>query len=465
MKRRDLIRIAPLSLAGLAGMTTKTFGAETCCQAAQGGKEPLALTYSKKVRERLTWIRDTQSQNLMEASWRIAETVQRGNKCYQTAWDAGHTEGDSWPDRNGEPEIFSTRFDLKTAKEGDLLLASGQFIWSEEFAKKKVYLIACPSAWSGDALMAELLRDDIQNQKLRPYADLFIENKATALGGLVNIPGMPVPVGPVSGIVGKTTLWMMLADACRILANKGVSVAVKGDEPKVTGKQVDWQNFAGWVKPGDPLMDNYFDEVMRQIELVFAELGTIRKIGEMCADTALRGGIVYGYSRYNYIAGEASTRRSGLALTRGVYGSRDKQEETFGGTSKDLVVMGITKPDDEVDLRYLDLFKKRGVPVVSLGAMTRSHAVPDGRTVPKEASISAGKMCDTYGLFAVPGFDQRICPTSGVLLDHLWWTTMMSFVESYMAKSGGNVPGVYLSGAVKGGMEHLYRMRSLYSNE
>ena len=74
-------------------------------------------------------------------------------------------------------------------------------------------------------------------------------------------------------------------------------------------------------------------------------------------------------------------------------------------------------------------------------------------------------MCDTYGLFAIPGFERRVCPTSGVLLDHLWWISMMCFVESYIEKSGGNVPGFYFSGALKGGMEHLYRMRALYDNE
>ena len=203
---------------------------------------------------------------------------------------------------------------------------------------------------------------------------------------------------------------------------------------------------------------------MKQIEMLFADLGKINTIGEICADTALKGGIIYGYSRYNSVAGEASTRRSGLALTRGVYGFRSDPKD-FPGTSKDCVIMGITKPDDEIDLKYLDMFRSRDMKVASIGTMTRAHDVPKGRTVPKETDIHAGRMCDTYGLFAVKGLDQRICPTSGVLLDHLYWTSMMSFVEQYIEKSGGDVPGVYFSGALKGGGEHLYRMRSLFSNE
>jgi len=466
MKRRDAIRIMPLSIAGIAGLAANGFGGEL--EKDVLGGEPLALQYSKKVRGRLNWIRETQSQNLMEAAYAIAGTVENGGTCYQVAWDAGHTESDSWQDRNGEPEIFSRGFNLERANKGDLVIASGQLTSAAEARGKGVYIIGCPSSWSGDARYPELLRDDIQEMKLRPHADLFIENRATSLGGLMNIPGMAAPFGPVSGIVGKTTIWMMLADACRILAKKGRTVPVKGDGPKLgSGSEIDWQNFSGWSKLGDPLMDDYFDEAMKQIEYVFSELGTLKKIGDMCAETTLNGGLIYGYSRYSSVAGEASTRRSGLALTRGVTGSRTdpNDKNAFPGTKDDIVIMGITKPDDEIDIAYLDMFRKRGVKVISLGAATRSHAVPSGRTVPKETDLHAGKMCDTYGLFAIPGFEKRVCPTSGVLLDHLWWTSMMCFVESYIEKSGGNVPGFYFSGALKGGMEHLYRMGALYDND
>jgi uncharacterized phosphosugar-binding protein len=466
MKRRDAIRVFPLSLAGIAGMTQQIFGKEIFSKKQRSGlHEPLAIQYSKKVRERLTWIHENQTENLMEAAYAIARTVENGGQCYQVSWDAGHTEADSWPERNGEPEIFSTNFDIKKAKKGDLLLTSGQTPYTEEIGKKGIFLIGCPSPWSGDARYPELLRDDIRKLTLRPYADIFIENNATTLGGVVYVDGMPAPIGPVSGIVGKTTIWMMLADACRILARKGISRPVKGDEPNLKGDTLDYRTFSGWVNLNDPLMDDYFNEVMKQLELVFAELGTIRKIAAMAVDSVLNRGRIYGYSLYSSIAGEASTRRSGLAITEGVYGASlntQEKRKNFKGTSKDCVIMGITKPDDETDLTFLDLFRERGMKVACLGPMTRSIRVPEGRTVPKEADFHAGRMCDTYGLFAVSGFNQRICPTSGVVLDHLFWCTMMEVVEQYIARTGGDVPGVFYSAALKGGMEHMYRMIEVY---
>ena len=452
----------------MAGMTRSALGAVNDWDKRWPvTDEPLSVLYSKRIRERLTWVRENQSESLMEAAHAIADTVASGGKCYQMHWDAGHTEADSWPGRNGEPEIFSTDFDIKKAKKGDLLLTTGQMTEGEEAKKKGIFIIGCPSPWSGDARYPELLRDDVRKMVIRPYADIFIENMATTIGGMVSVQGMPSPIGAESGIVGKTTIWMMLADACRVLAKNGISRPVKGDEPKLKSDNLDYKNFGGWVSLTEPLMDDYFTTAIQQIELVFAEIGTIRKIASTAVDTYLNGGKIYGYSKYNYIAGEADSRRSGLTITQGVYGhamdTPDKRKN-FQGTSKDFVIMGITKPDDEIDLAMLDTFRERGMKVASLGPMTRSIQIPSGRTVPKESDIHAGRMCDTYGLFAVPGFDQRICPTSGVVLDHMWWCTIMEVVEQYMARTNGDIPGAFYSGALKGGMEYYFRMLETYKD-
>ncbi len=469
MKRREAIRFFPLSIAGIAGMTQNVFAYEkTGKNLIDGHKEPLAIRYTKKVRERLTWIRENQTENLMEASYAIARTVQNGGRCFQDGWDAGHTEADSWPGRNGEPEIFTSPYNRNDAKKGDLLLTTssrGNQEFIDNITQKDIFVIGQPSSWSGDARYPELLRDDVKKLSLRSHADIWIENRATTLGGVMYVPGMTAPIGPVSGVVGKTTIWMMLADACRILARRGISVPVKGDEPKVTGENVDYKSFSGWVSLNDPLMDNFFNEAMKQIELIGAELGTIRKIAKMAVDTILDGGNIYGYSLHSSVAGEASTRRSGLSITEGINGSSldtEEKRKNFKGTSKDCVIMGITKPDDETDLIFLDLFKKRGMKTASLGAMTRSIKVPEDRTVPKETDFHAGRMCDNYGLFAVPGFEQRICPTSGVVLDQLFWATMMEVVEQHIRRTGGDVPGVFFSAALKGGMEHMHRMNEIY---
>ena len=59
------------------------------------------------------------------------------------------------------------------------------------------------------------------------------------------------------------------------------------------------------------------------------------------------------------------------------------------------------------------------------------------------------------------GDEQKVCPTSGVLLNQLFWAVMMELVEQYKERTGGDLPGVYFSAALKGGREHYRRWYNL----
>ena len=475
MKRRNAIGLIPLTLAGISGIAHAQEherhhrpketgrehhpGGEGAQPRPPMGKPPLSMQYLRKVRDMLQWIRNTQSENLLEASYAIARTVKNGGKCW-CHWDMGHSyRADMFPDRSGNPGIFTMGFNANTAKKGDLFLAS---IWGgphQVLVDKEIFVIGGPAPWGSDAKMSELIELDSAKVRMRPYSHIWIETNITTLGAIMFIPGMPAPIGPVSGILGMVTFWMMTADACRILSRDGFSMKVKGDEPPLSGDSVPWANL------NEPLMDDYFDRVMSQIEMIGAELGNIREVAKMAVDSVLSGGRVHCYSRYNdALAVEAQTRRGGLTMTKGMY---DRGGELFSylgefkGSGKDLVIMGLSKPDDEIDLKHLDEFRKRKMKIASIGPMTRDTKIPAGRTVPKETDLHVGRMCDTYGLYAFPGFDQKVCPTSGALVNQIFWAACMEIVEEMVRKTG-NVPGVFLSGAVRGGMEHLHRMNALY---
>ena len=62
-------------------------------------------------------------------------------------------------------------------------------------------------------------------------------------------------------------------------------------------------------------------------------------------------------------------------------------------------------------------------------------------------------MCDTYGLYAIPGFSRKVCPTSGPLINQIWWAACMEIAEQLIRRTG-NPPGVFLSGALEGGRDH-----------
>lgn len=458
MKRRDMLKFVPLAAASAVTGAGRVFGGEVTLGYPEEPREGEALSalYQRKVRDILVWIRENQSENLLEASYAMARSIERGGSCWAN-WDLGHsTRYDVGSDRVGEPEILTQGYDKKKSKKGDVYLLNRGTLEEGERGKG-VIVVGAPAPWSSDAKLSELIVRDTAQQRVREFADIWIETNVTTLGAVIHMPGMPAPTGPVSGIIGQITMWMMLADTCRILARDGKTVAVKGDEPKLSGNNVPW------VSLDAPLLDNYFDMVMRQIEMIGAEMGDIRRIAKMAADTVLSGGQVYGYSRDQLaLCAEAQTRRGGLTLSRGSY-SKDGvpviySGEPVKGSSKDLVIMGLFKPDDPTELKAFDAFRSMGMKIASIGPMTRNIKVPDGRTIPKEADVHVGRMCDTYGLFAIPGFEKKVCPTSGPLQLQIFWVTVMEIADELIKRTGGNVPGAFYSAAIQGGSEHMYLM-------
>ena len=453
MKRRDTFSLIPLTLAGVMGSVQQAVSIERPkIPDLHEPRIPLAMQYPKIVTELLKQVRMHQSENILEASYAIARAVHKKRTCW-CYWNMGHRyDGDIFPDRNGEPEILVSGYDPQKAKDGDLLLLSfpvRQEVF-DDLDKKDIFVIAGPSVWGGDPQNAHLITKEIQEMRFRPYADIWIETNMTSIGPRIKLPGMPSPIGPVTGPVYMTLLWMMLADTCRILALEGKSLKVKGDEPKLTGDRINRVNLA------DPLMDNFFEEVLREMELIGAELGSLRKIAKMAVDTLLEGGMVYWYSRnHQSFASEASGRRGGFRFSRGI------SDGNIQGTPKDCVIMGTTKPDDEADLKNLDEFKKRGMRIASVGPITRDFKIPEGRTVHKETEAHIGRMCDTYGLYAVPGFDKKVCPTSGILNTTMLWSISIEIAEQIIERTDGNVPLVNFNGALKWGRDFGNRTRAM----
>ena len=474
MLRRDTFKLLPLSVFSLALSAGRVFG-ETSTVERPGTEEkgPLAVRYIDRVLKMLRRIRETQSSNLLEGAYAIARTVENGGQCWSN-WDMGHNyEYDLYTDRNGEPEIFKVGYDEKTSKPGDLFLVSLYGGKWDDILAKKLFVIGGPAPHMADNIGDEELRDEVKTWVTRPYSNLWIETFVTRQGAIMEIPGSEVKAGPVSGILGMTTFWMMMSDACRILARDSHPVKVKGDEPVLKNDPVpDWDVNAR-VSLDDTLMDNYFDILTSQIARIPGELGEIRRAAKMCVDTVFSGGNVYCYSRYrNQLAVEGNTRRGGLAMFNGIYdGGAEKDfnyvHAFFEGrplSSKDCVIMGFTRPDDPVDIKNFDKFRRIGMKVATIGPETRDFVIPTGRTIPKESDIYLGSMCDTHGLFAIKGFEKKVCPTSGAIVNLLYWATCMEIIEQFMERTGGDVPGIFANVALKRGRIQMKNTVELYKD-
>lgn len=451
MKRRDTFRLIPLTFAGIGSFAEPALPVKKENLLAQGKRNPSAMTYVSTVMKMLRRVRAAHSENILEAAYAITRTLMLSDTCW-SYWDHGHTHSaDSFPGRDGDPGIITIGYDSTKSKSDDLILVSypfGKDIY-DDIIQKKLFLIGGPSPVSGDCIGAENNIPSVQELRIRKLAKIWIDTGITSTGAVVNIPGSPAPLGPVSGPVYLTIWWMMIADACRILSQLGRQFNVEGSEGILSGSSVLWVNL------DNPLLDDYFDRVMMQMELLGSEIGEMRKMAVMAAETLTTGGTVYFYSRNSQsLSSEATGRRGGFGFAKGLYNGN------IQGSKKDMVIMGITRPDDPDDLTNLKKMRDLGMRTASIGPLTSGAQVPDSATVPKSTDVHVGRFYDTYGLYAIPGFDKKVCPTSGIMNITALWAISVEIAMEIIRRTG-NTPGIYYSGSLTWGGAHNTQMRKV----
>lgn len=433
MIRRDALKTLPLTFAGI-------LASQSSPRAMQSNRGTYWQQYREIVESKLKTIHQTESDMLLETAHRVAHTIKNGGTCW-SQWDLGHSVSeDIFPGRHGNPLLFVPGYDADKAKEGDLLLINVFGSPIDDPREKGVFVIGAPAPWCGDTPDAqELLSEKHKNLRVKPYSDLWIETYISTLGPEVWLPGAQYPMGALSGIIGMTTFWMINADAVRILASQGVTIQVDGDEPE-------FSDSSEYVSLSEPLGDRYFDEVTAQLGRIESEMGTVRAIADAAVDTILDGGRVHVYSKYwDTLSIEANTRRGGLTCFHSIDSDRNTK---YTGSDKDFVIMGIYSPDDPVDVSYLEKFRKAGSRVASIGPAERAKNYPKD-SVPEKTDLHLGYMCDTYGMFAVPGVTRRICPTSGALVNQMFYAVCFHMAEELITRTG-NTPYIYPNGAIEG---------------
>ncbi|MFA6470544.1 MAG: hypothetical protein WCU00_00775 [Candidatus Latescibacterota bacterium] len=465
MDRRNAIKSIPLAAA--AGLICKTVKADSYSE----DKKSLGLIYLEKVREMLQSIKERETDKLLESAYHVAQTIKSGGSCYNQ-WDMGHSlDFDLFPERPGDPGLFINGYTGVQGKKGDTLLLSmvgsvGARGPMDDPHKRGIFVIGAPAPWSAETPHPELLTEEQQVLKYRHFCDIWIDTGISTEGAIMEIPGENVHMGPVSGALGIMTFWMITADAVRILAREGIPVKVKGDEPGLKKENYAPYSYAPrYNKPinvDNPLGREYFDEAMRQLRSIESEFGMVNRIAGMVVDTILTGGKVLNYSRYrNSLCVEAINRRGGLLLNRGLFNGEKGLEairERPGdnpkappASEKDIVIMGIYQPDDPVDIKNLHEIRKYGAKIVSIGAASKDGAIPSGETVPSLSDAHLGMMSNTWGLFAVPGVNRKVCPTSGLLLNQMFYAVQMQIAEKIRERTGNN-PRIDANAAMKGGL-------------
>jgi hypothetical protein len=122
------------------------------------------------------------------------------------------------------------------------------------------------------------------------------------------------------------------------------------------------------------------------------------------------------------------------------------------------VVWGIDGAITKVDTTIISM--TRSTPVIVGGECSADPQIVEGRILPHESDVHLGRMCDTWGLYALPGFKRRICPTTGPQVLQLYWTGVMEIIEEIIRRTG-NVHYVFPNVAQKNRMERMFRFHNM----
>ena len=98
--------------------------------------------------------------------------------------------------------------------------------------------------------------------------------------------------------------------------------------------------------------------------------------------------------------------------------------------------------------------------VAAIGPETCDGKIPEN-AISKKVDLYAGAMMDTYGLFALPGIKRKVAPTSGLVNNQIFWSVCCQIAEQILERTG-NAPVIFLSGALKGGLERLDGDKEVY---
>ena len=107
MKRRDTFRCIPFMFMAMENFIKYTAAHENEKRSNLGDKKPLAIHFTDKVKEMLTWVRINQSEKILESAHAVARTVLKGKTCW-SYWDLGHTHtADLFPGKRTKRETTS----------------------------------------------------------------------------------------------------------------------------------------------------------------------------------------------------------------------------------------------------------------------------------------------------------------------------------------------------------------------
>lgn len=406
MKRREFAATGLTGLAaGISGLSMNT------AEAAEVKREtlkPYGVQYYERAVE--VWNREAASELpiIIQAADKASETLKNGGKLYNHAHFGHMLVKELRIGRPGNPDYLPTgTYSTKDEEydpigKGDFLFFDGPKLRVKKAHDRGAFTLGArvpylPNKTTPQGVLTTLAATD--NLLTEDCSDLVLTSGVPFCNGVVNYPEIPAVRGCPLSVQGVGNFyWMLSAEIA--MRDKGKGPMGKGDKAA---------EYLRIVKQRGLKIRNSFD--------------SIDAVAKAMAGYVAQGAKYFCFSFGCEMADENTYRASGLAMTRNIV-PRGLEGKVKAG---DFVIIGSELSDTRENIEAAQAFKNAGMKIIYIGpGKTEGSA---GDDLPKYADHHI----DTFsperdGVLTVPGFDKKICPTTGVLYALTLWMLNAQFI-------------------------------------
>lgn len=433
MKRRTF---AGSGLAGLAaGLVTPVATAQPHqvdtgpYTKAVGTSTPYGVQYYEKALE--IWNREatTELPLIAQAADHAAKALAGGGKLYSQAHFGHMLVKELRVNRPGNPGYLPTG-NWQTKDEEYDAFGKGDFIFFDQ-SKMRVKKAHDRGAFTVGVRVPYLPNKTTPKGVLATYeatdnlltedcADIVLTSGVPFTNGCIYYPQIPAVRGcPISVQGVGNFYWMITAE----IAMRDKGKAKDGASAKAR---------------------EYIELVKARGAKIRANFAAIDDTARAMAKWVAEGGKYWNYTFGNEMADENTYRASGIAMSKNA-SPRDIGTKVKSG---DFIIIGGEASDTKENVEAALAFKAAGVKVVYIGP-----ARTEGGSGPQMVECSE-RHIDTFspereGALAIPGFDRKLCPTTGVLFALALWMTNAQFIGHMIAQD--MTPYLDMGGHLVGG--------------
>jgi len=257
---------------------------------------------------------------------------------------------------------------------------------------------------------------------IRSHSHIQLEEAATTVIyphvpwtiGLVQVPEMPhLFVGPGTAIAQIAFYWSLSAGIASRL-----------------------------FRPASALEEDYLRAALGRLDRLKSQLSRIEQAAEKIAQRSIRGGKLY-------IAGEPAIVKESYWRASGLMGVEPLGERT--PTAGDTVLIASYLPGRPDHLAIADRARRSDAYVVALGPATTGAGVPSALAAHAHDALDNFSP-ESAGILHVPGYEEDICPISGLATAGLLWMLLTAYVEEMSLR--GQVPYIWMGFHLIGGKEY-----------